>query len=53
MTVLMRDNWLDMEALLEQTKRREVGHQVTLLATDGTRRGKSGTSPRRSVSPST
>jgi MoaA/NifB/PqqE/SkfB family radical SAM enzyme len=45
MTVLMKDNWLDMEALLEQTKKRGVGHQVTLLATDGTRRGKSGDEP--------
>ena len=42
MTVLMDDNWRDMDALLAQTAQRGVGHQVTLLSTGGSRRGQSG-----------
>jgi MoaA/NifB/PqqE/SkfB family radical SAM enzyme len=40
MTVLMEDNWLDLEPLLQQSASRHVGHQVTLLSTGGFRRGK-------------
>ena len=40
MTVLMDDNWRDLEALLVQSAQRRVGHQVTLLSTGGFRRGK-------------
>ena len=41
MTVLMDNNWRDMEALYEQSAAHGVGHQVTLLATGGTRRADS------------
>lgn len=41
MTVLMDSNWRDVEALLSMTRERGVGHQITLLSTQGTRRGKS------------
>ncbi|HET9934444.1 MAG TPA: radical SAM protein [Polyangiaceae bacterium] len=41
MTVLMRSNEDELEALLEQSRDRGVGHQFTLLATNGYRRGKS------------
>lgn len=40
MTVLMEDNHRDMEALLEQSAARGVGHQVTLLSISGYRRGR-------------
>ena len=39
MTVLMEENWRELEALLEQSAAREVGHVVTLLADGGYRRG--------------
>jgi len=42
MTVVMENNWQDIEALLQQTQRLGVGHQLTLLSTGGTRRGKNG-----------
>ncbi len=42
MTVLMESNWRDVERLLEMTAERGVGHQLTLLSTDGTRRGNEG-----------
>ncbi len=42
MTVLMDENWNDMEALFQRTRSAGVGHQVTLLSTGGTRRGKNG-----------
>ena len=42
MTVVMEDNWQDVEALLQLTKARGVGHQLTLLSTTGFRRGKVG-----------
>jgi MoaA/NifB/PqqE/SkfB family radical SAM enzyme len=46
MTVLMQSNWRDIEALLRMSAARSVGHQVTLLSTDGTRRGnQSGDAP--------
>jgi MoaA/NifB/PqqE/SkfB family radical SAM enzyme len=38
MSVLMNQNWLDMEALFLQSRAHAVGHQVTLLSTGGTRR---------------
>ena len=41
MTVLMEDNWRDMEALLQLSKAHGVGHQTTLLSISGFRRGKS------------
>jgi MoaA/NifB/PqqE/SkfB family radical SAM enzyme len=41
MTVLMKDNQDQMRALFEETQRRGVGHQVTLLSVSGYRRGKS------------
>jgi radical SAM protein with 4Fe4S-binding SPASM domain len=40
MTVLMEDNWRDLEPLLKQSRARGVGHQITLLSTRGFRRGK-------------
>lgn len=40
MTVIMEDNWRDLEPLLELTARRGVGHQLTLLSTQGFRRGR-------------
>lgn len=42
MTVVMEDNWRDVEALLQQSAHRGVGHQLTLLSTGGTRRGQRG-----------
>jgi MoaA/NifB/PqqE/SkfB family radical SAM enzyme len=42
MTVLMENNWRDLEALLEQSKAHGVGHQLTLLSISGYRRGKEG-----------
>lgn len=42
MSVLMESNWREMEALFQQSAARGVGHQVTLLSTMGTRRGKGG-----------
>ena len=42
MTVLMRENQDDLEALLAMSKARGVGHCVTLISVDGFRRGKSG-----------
>ena len=41
MTVLMKENQQDLEALLKLSAARGVGHCVTLLSTDGFRRGKS------------
>ena len=41
MTVLMDSNWRDLEALFELTRANDVGHQLTLLSTHGTRRGQS------------
>lgn len=38
MSVLMGSNWRDMEALFLQSRAHDVGHQVTLLSTGGTRR---------------
>jgi MoaA/NifB/PqqE/SkfB family radical SAM enzyme len=40
MTVLMHDNAADIERLLQESARHEVGHVVTLLSRDGYRRGK-------------
>jgi MoaA/NifB/PqqE/SkfB family radical SAM enzyme len=40
MTVLMRDNQYDLEALLKQSAAHDVGHCLTLLSTQGFRRGK-------------
>jgi len=42
MTVLMEDNWRDLEALLKQSLEHDVGHQITLLSISGYRRGKDG-----------
>jgi MoaA/NifB/PqqE/SkfB family radical SAM enzyme len=42
MSVLMASNWRDMEALFLQSRERGIGHQVTMLATGGTRRGRDG-----------
>jgi len=42
MSVLMDSNWRDMEALFQASARCGVGHQVTLLSTNGTRRGRGG-----------
>jgi MoaA/NifB/PqqE/SkfB family radical SAM enzyme len=39
MTVLMHSNQHELEPLLQQSAQRGVGHQFTLLATDGFRRG--------------
>jgi MoaA/NifB/PqqE/SkfB family radical SAM enzyme len=39
MTVLMEDNWRDLEPLLRLSAARGVGHQVTLVSTGGYRRG--------------
>jgi AdoMet-dependent heme synthase len=38
MTVLMEDNWRDLEALLEMSAARGVGYSVTLLSPNGFRR---------------
>jgi MoaA/NifB/PqqE/SkfB family radical SAM enzyme len=40
MTVLMESNWRDMEELFQKSAAYGVGHQVTLLSTQGYRRGK-------------
>jgi MoaA/NifB/PqqE/SkfB family radical SAM enzyme len=40
MTVLMRDNQHELEALLKQSAAHDVGHCLTLLSTQGFRRGK-------------
>ncbi len=40
MTVLMRDNQNDLEALLKQSAAHDVGHCLTLISTQGFRRGK-------------
>jgi MoaA/NifB/PqqE/SkfB family radical SAM enzyme len=42
MSVLMASNWRDMEALFLQSREHGVGHQVTMLATGGTRRSSRG-----------
>lgn len=42
MSVLMESNWRDMEALFQKSADYGVGHQVTLLSTQGARRGKAG-----------
>jgi MoaA/NifB/PqqE/SkfB family radical SAM enzyme len=39
-SVLMEANWRDMEALFQKSAVHGVGHQITLLSTEGTRRGK-------------
>jgi MoaA/NifB/PqqE/SkfB family radical SAM enzyme len=41
MTVLMESNWQDMDELFAKSAAYGVGHQVTLLSTQGYRRGKS------------
>jgi radical SAM protein with 4Fe4S-binding SPASM domain len=41
MTVLMRENQHELEQLLQMSAARGVGHCLTLLSTDGFRRGKS------------
>ena len=41
MTILMKENQADVEPLLRMSAARGVGHCVTLLSTDGFRRGKS------------
>ncbi len=41
-TVLMDDNWQDMEKLFQLSAAHGVGHQVTLLSNAGFRRGKGG-----------
>lgn len=41
MTILMKENQDDVEQLLKMSAARGVGHCVTLLSTDGFRRGKS------------
>ncbi|MGC4095257.1 MAG: radical SAM protein [Polyangiaceae bacterium] len=42
MTVLMESNQDELEALLQQSQEHGVGHQFTLLATDGYRRARQG-----------
>ena len=39
MSVIMEDNWRELEALLEQSAAQGVGHCMTLLASGGYRRG--------------
>jgi MoaA/NifB/PqqE/SkfB family radical SAM enzyme len=39
-TVLMEDNWEDLEPLLKQSAAHGVGHQITLLSIAGFRRAK-------------
>ncbi len=41
MTILMKENQHDLEELLKMSQARGAGHCVTLLSTDGFRRGKS------------
>ncbi|MFO0758651.1 MAG: radical SAM protein [Byssovorax sp.] len=41
-SVLMEDNWRDIEPLLQQSKDHGVGHQITLLSISGYRRNKQG-----------
>ena len=50
MTVYMDENRQDLEALLQQSQRRGVGHCITLLATQGTRRAPGGSWPEELVS---
>lgn len=40
-SVVMEDNWRDLEALLAMSRERGVGHQLTLLSVAGHRRGRS------------
>lgn len=40
-SVVMEDNWRDLEALLRMSCERGVGHQLTLLSVAGHRRGRS------------
>lgn len=40
MTVLMDSNWRELDRLLQQSASHGVGHQLTLLASGGYRRGK-------------
>jgi len=42
MTIIMDDNWQDLEALLRLTQARGVGHQLSLLSLSGENRGKAG-----------
>ena len=42
MSVVMEDNWRDLEALLQMSQARGVGHQFTLLSISGFRRGRNG-----------
>lgn len=49
MTVYMEENRRELEALLQQSRARGVGHCLTLLATDGTRRAPGGSRPRAPV----
>jgi MoaA/NifB/PqqE/SkfB family radical SAM enzyme len=51
MTVLMKDNQDDLEALLELSKSLGVGHCFTLLSAKGFRRGHVDSLPARSISP--
>lgn len=39
MSVIMEDNWQDLDALLTQSQERGAGHCMTLLASGGYRRG--------------
>ena len=41
MTIVMQENWQALETLLQMSAARGVGHCITLLSTDGFRRGKS------------
>ena len=50
MTVLMDDNWRELDALLAQSRARGVGHSVTLLSTTGFRRAGGATLPVEPVS---
>jgi MoaA/NifB/PqqE/SkfB family radical SAM enzyme len=50
MTVLMEENRRDLERLLQQSAARGVGHNITLLATQGTRRARGGSWPAGGVS---
>lgn len=45
MTVYMEENRRDLEALLQLSRDRGVGHYMTLLATKGTRRAEGGSPP--------
>ena len=50
MTVLMDDNWRDMEALLEASAKRKVAHSMTLYSPSGFRRADGGELPSARVS---